>query len=186
MSPEPYEVASSRFVLENLFLKVREDAVVSQGMSGLHYVVELPRAATIVPVLDDGTIVFIRQYRHSIGRVILELPGGRVEPGEAPDAAARRELREEAGFEAAHLVPLGSFFPVAGISDHEGFLFEARGLQPAERRLDFLEDIEVILMSPKDLQRALDSGAIVDAFCLVALFRFFLRNPRAKSDWNPL
>jgi ADP-ribose pyrophosphatase len=175
MSPRPYDVLGSRLVLENAFLRVREDRVRGRESEGLHYVVELPRAATIVPVLPDGRVLLIRQYRHSVGRSILELPGGRVEPSEAPEAAARRELAEEAGFEAGAWEPLGTFLPAAGLLDHVGFLFEARDLKPVARRLEALEEIELVPMTPPELASALASGTVADGFCLVALFRFFLR-----------
>jgi ADP-ribose pyrophosphatase len=142
---------------------------------GIHYVVELPRAATIVPILPDGRVLLIRQYRHSVGQSILELPGGRVEPSEAPEAAARRELAEEAGYEADAWRSLGTFMPAAGLLDHVGHLFEASGLRPVARKLEALEEIEIVPMTPVELSEALASGAIVDGFCLAGLFRFFLR-----------
>jgi ADP-ribose pyrophosphatase len=185
MSPRPYDVLGSRLILENPFLRVREDQIRGRSSEGLHYVIELPRAATIVPVLDDGRLLLIRQYRHSIGRSILELPGGRVDPAETPEAAARRELVEEAGYEASSWEPLGSFIPVAGISDHVGWLFEARGLRPAARRLEALEEIDLVPMPWEEVARALTSGEIVDAFCLVALFRFFLRHGRVDLAARP-
>jgi ADP-ribose pyrophosphatase len=181
MSPRPYDVLGSRVVLENAFLKVREDRIRGRSTEGLHYVVELPRAATIVPVLDDGRLLMIRQYRHSVGRAILELPGGRVDPAESHEDAARRELVEETGCEAAAYHPLGSFFPLAGISDHVGFLFEARGLTPVPRRLEALEEIDLVPMTWDAVMRALADGEISDAFCLVALFRFFLRHGRVAG-----
>jgi ADP-ribose pyrophosphatase len=180
MSPRPYDVLGTRLLLENAFLRVREDRVRGRASEGLHYVVELPRAATIVPVLDDGRLLMIRQYRHSVGRAILELPGGRVDPAETPEAAARRELVEETGYEALTYEPLGKFLPVAGISDHVGFLFEARGLRPAPRRLEDFEEIDLVPMAFADVDRALAAGEIEDAFCLVGLFRFFLRHGRVN------
>jgi ADP-ribose pyrophosphatase len=185
VSPRPYDVLGSRVVLSNPFLRVREDKVRGRETEGLHYVVELPRAATIVPVLDDGRLLMIRQYRHSVGRAILELPGGRVDPAETPEAAARRELVEETGYEASTYHSLGSFIPAAGISDHVGHLFEARGLRRVERRLEAFEEIDLVPMPWEDVARALASGEIDDAFCLVGLFRFFLRHGRVAGGLAP-
>jgi ADP-ribose diphosphatase len=182
LSPRPYSVLGSRLVLENRFLRVREDRVRGRDAEGLHYVVELPRAATIVPVLPDGRVLLIRQYRHSVGESVLELPGGRVEPSEAPEAAARRELAEEAGFEADEWSALGTFMPAAGLLDHVGHLFEARGLRPVARRLEALEEIDLVPMSGEELSAALISGTIVDGFCLVAMFRFLLRHRTPGAD----
>jgi ADP-ribose pyrophosphatase len=174
MPARPYEVLGSEVILENPFLRVRADRIRGRSTDGVHYVVELPRAATIVPVLDDGRILMIRQYRHSVRDIILELPGGRIDASEIPEDAARRELLEETGYAAKSFHLLGSFIPAAGLLDHVGFLFEARGLEPGTSKPEALEEIEVVPMTMDEVASGLASGQIVDGFCLAGLFRFFL------------
>lgn len=175
MPLDPYEVTASRHVLKTRFVDVREDLIRHGDADGVHYCVELPRAAVVLPVLDDGSVVMIRQWRHCVGRVLLELPAGRAAPGEPIESAVARELEEETGFRAATLEFLGSFFPLAGISDHEGFIFIAKGLTPGPVRREALEHLETETVSPENLLRLLGEGAIADGFAQVALFRWFAR-----------
>lgn len=173
MPLDPYRVTASRIALANKYVTVREDDFLHGGKPGVHYVIDLPRAAAVVPIMDDGRILLIRQYRHCVGRVLLELPAGRVDAGETVEAAARRELSEETGFEADHWTPLGRFFPLAGLSNHEGFFFEARGLRPGTRHPDEFEDIELAPTTPAEARRLIASGELVDGFCQLGLFHWF-------------
>ncbi len=177
MSLTPYRVTATRTALNNKFLTVREDDFeYGAGKRGVHYVIDLPRAATVVPVLDDGRILLIRQYRHCVGRVLFELPAGRVDPGEDVLAAARRELREETGYTATHWRALGNFFPLAGLSNHEGFVFEARGLVAGATELDDCEDVVPHPVTAAEALQLIRDGTLVDGFCQVGLFRWFMAN----------
>ena len=106
--------------------------------------VRVPAVAYILPLLDDGRVVLIRQYRPIVGAEIWELPAGTIEAGESPEACARRELIEEAGYEAGHLDPLGEALADPGLTDERIFLFIARELRPVARALDADEHIEVV------------------------------------------
>lgn len=134
--------------------------------------VRVPSVAYIVPLLDDGRVVLIRQYRPIVGAEIWELPAGTIEAGETPDACARRELLEEAGYQAGRLDPLGEALADAGLTDERIFLFVARELRPAPRGLDADEHIEVVPALLAEAYRMVDAGEILDAGTLVALYRF--------------
>ncbi len=107
--PQPWTVLATRDLLHRPpWLTLREDRVQLPTGAILEsfYTLEYQDWACVVPVLASGEVVMVEQWRHAIGRVSLEFPAGAVDEGEAPEAAARRELREEAGVEAAHLEPL--------------------------------------------------------------------------------
>jgi ADP-ribose pyrophosphatase len=134
--------------------------------------VRVPAVAYIVPLLDDGRVVLIRQYRPIVNAEIWELPAGTIEPGETPEACARRELVEEAGYEAGRLESLGEAFADPGLTDETIHLFVARDLRAATRALDADELIEVVPRTLAEAYRMADSGEILDAGTLVALYRF--------------
>src|SRR5262245_8971538 len=97
--------------------------------------VRVPAVAYIVPLLDDGRVVLIRQYRPIVGAEIWELPAGTIEPGESPEACARRELVEEAGYEAGRLESLGEALADPGLTDERIYFFLARDLRAVSREL---------------------------------------------------
>jgi len=150
----------------------RERHVLPDGRAVAIDAVRVPSVAYVVPLLDDGRVVLIRQYRPIVGAEIWELPAGTIEPGEAPDVCARRELVEEAGYEAGQLDSLGEALADAGLTDERIFFFVARELRPAPRGLDADEHIEVAPILLADAYRMADAGEILDAGTLVALYRF--------------
>jgi ADP-ribose pyrophosphatase len=125
-----------------------------------------PGAVAVAPLTDKGELLLVRQYRHAVRAITLELPAGRREAGEDPLAAARRELAEETGHRARDWQALGSFWPAPGFCSERVFLFAARGLEPAAQALDADEDLEVVRMSP---ERALRESE--DAKTLLAIQR---------------
>ena len=156
----------------------RERHVLPDGRSVSLDAVRVPSVAYVVPLLDDGRVVLIRQYRPIVGAEIWELPAGTIEAGESPVACARRELVEEAGYEAGRVDPLGEALADAGLTDERIFFFEARELRPASRRLDADEHIEVVPTPLPEAYRMADGGEILDAGTLVALYRFRSRVDR--------
>jgi ADP-ribose pyrophosphatase len=137
--------------------------------------VRVPAVAYIVPLLDDGRVVLIRQYRPIVDAEIWELPAGTIEPGESPEACARRELVEEAGYEAGRLESLGEALADPGLTDEKIYLFVARDLRAVSRELDADELIEVAPVTLAAAYRMADAGEILDAGTLVALYRFRAR-----------
>ena len=140
--------------------------------------VRVPAVAYVLPLLDDGRVVLIRQYRPIVGAELWELPAGTIEVGEPPETCARRELIEEAGYEAGRLEPLGEALADPGLTDERIFLFVARELRPVSRELDTDEHIEVVPATLVEAYRMADAGEILDAGTLVALWRFRSRGDR--------
>lgn len=144
------------------------ESVVCDGRAYTY--VKRPDAAAVL-VLRDGYVLLVQQYRPSVGHWVLELPAGRIEPGEAPSEAARRELREETGYIARLWENLGWFYPSCGYTNEKIHLFKATHLEKGEPELDDGEDIELSWHAVRDLQRMARCGSIYDSKILVALGR---------------
>jgi ADP-ribose pyrophosphatase len=138
-------------------------------------VVRHPGAVTVIPVLDDGRLVMIRNWRVTVERWLDEFCAGKLEPGEDPAHAAARELEEECGFRAGAIVPVGQFLTSPGFADERMHVFEARGLVPVPRRLEEGEEIEVVLRTPGELSAMIRDGRIEDGKTIGAFAQWSLR-----------
>lgn len=155
---------SSKKIYEGKIINLRVDTVaLPDGRTGTREVVEYAGAVAVVPVNQKGELLLVRQYRHAVGKTLLEIPAGKLEPGEGPAVGARRELLEETGCEAGQLTRLISFYSTPGFTTEELHLFLATGLKLKEQDLDEDEFIDVV---PVPFARALEmiwSGEICDA-----------------------
>ncbi len=130
------------------------------GINATFGVIRHPGAALAVPITIEGNVVILRQYRFAISRRILEFPAGTLEEGEEPLTSMKRELAEEAGYKASRWDSLGQMVPCPGYSDEIIHLYLARELeQLAEQpQGDEDEDLEVVIMPPKELDETLAKG----------------------------
>ena len=127
--------------------------------------------ACVVPVLPDGRILMIRQYRPAIGRETLELPAGGREDGESPARTAARELREETGYTAEEWIPLGDFHPAPAYSDEYISMYMARRLHAGRQALDADEFLDVIRIPLTELVEDVMAGRISDAKTQTAVLK---------------
>lgn len=137
-----------------------------------------PGAAAIVPMKDDGTVLLIRQYRHAVGGYILEIPAGKLDPGEDPRDCAARELEEEIGFRAASLEPMITFFTTPGFTDEVIHIFKATGLTPGTQNLGRDEVLDVIELPLERAIAQIADGTIRDGKTIVGLQAVYLRERR--------
>lgn len=142
-----------------------------------HEIIVHPGAVVVLPILENGDWVLIRNHRPAVGRELLELPAGTLEPGEAPPACARRELEEETGFQAERLEPLLEFYTSPGVSTERMYGFVARGLTEGKQNLEPSEYIHVQRCRPQEVRRWLFDGTLEDGKTLAMLAAFFLREP---------
>lgn len=165
-----WERRGSRYLFESPWFNVRQDQVVLPDGREIPYTsVEHPGYAMAVPVLDDGRIVMVRVYRHTLGRSLLECPAGGLD-GESARTAAGRELEEETGYRAGALEPLGTFFGSSGISDEVAHLFLATRLEHAGATAhEVTEQIEVELHPLRSLAERALRGEIEDAPSALAI-----------------
>ena len=159
-----------------LFDVVVENVTLPNGAVKDREIVRHPGAAAMVPLLDDGRVVLIRQYRHAVGDFLWEIPAGTLERDEDSAACARRELVEEIGYEAARLQKLAEILSAPGYTDEHIHIFLATGLSRAEQKL---EDDEVLKAEPVAFNTALDmitGGEIQDAKTIAGLLLTSLRD----------
>jgi ADP-ribose pyrophosphatase len=169
-------------VFDGKLLHVRRDTVrLPDGSLGTREYIVHPGAVLMVPVLADGRLVVVHQFRYPVGRSMIEFPAGKLDPGESPLATAQRELREEAGYVATSWEPLGRIHSVVGYSDEQIEFFVAGGLTHVGPELDDGEFLEVETMSVDEMLAALDRGEITDAKTVAALLLYVRRTAPAAA-----
>jgi ADP-ribose pyrophosphatase len=144
--PEPLPVVlNSRLVYEGRVVRLRVDEIaLPDGGTATRETVEHPGAVVVIALDEQRQVLLVRQYRHAIGRWLLELPAGGLEPGEEPLQAAARELREEVGVEARRWTPLGQFYSSPGFVNERLHAFLAEDLCSVPMDPDDDEDITVV------------------------------------------
>lgn len=153
---------------------VRKDHTRSpaSGQEYEFYVIESPDWVNVIPLTPDGQVVCIRQYRHGTEEITLEVPGGVVDPEDGdPMQAARREMREETGYDSDDLVPLGAVAPNPTLQDNRCHTFLARNAQPnGTQALDGAEEIDVTLVDLDEVPALIKDGQINHALVVVAFY----------------
>jgi ADP-ribose pyrophosphatase len=142
------------------------------GSRHVREVVRHPGAVVILPLLDDGRICFVRNYRVAVSETLIELPAGTLEPGEDPAVCAPRELAEETGYRAGRLEHLITFCMSPGILDEQMHLFLAQDLRPGPMALEAGEDIQPLLCTWDEALQMARQGDIHDGKTLVGLLYY--------------
>jgi ADP-ribose pyrophosphatase len=165
-----YELLQSEPIYQGKVFSLRKDEIrLPNGGTAKLDIVEHPGAVVLLPVDESGRIWFIRQYRHSAGEVLLELPAGTLDYGEAPETCAYREIREEIGMSAGQIQKIAEFFLAPGYSTEFLHLFLARDLKPDPLQGDEDEFIQVEQIPVSEAFVLAESGQIRDAKTLAAL-----------------
>lgn len=150
-------------VFDGLIIHVDRDTVtLPDGNTSQREIVRHPGAAAVVPVLDDGRVVMVRQYRYSIGEATLEIPAGKLDDGEEVLTCANRELKEETGYTCARLHKLLAFVSSPGFTDEVIHIFLAEGLTPGEAGGDDDEFVETEEVALDELADMIYDGRIRD------------------------
>ncbi|MBL8045261.1 MAG: NUDIX hydrolase [Anaerolineales bacterium] len=164
------KVLKSEIAFTGRAFSIRLDEVeYAPGKTHRMEIVEHTGAVTMVPVDAAGNVWFIRQYRHSVGETILELPAGTLHADEDPALGAQRELQEEIGMQAARLEHISTFFLAPGYSTEKMYTYLATELSPAPLPPDADEQIEVVKLTVAEALAAVDNGDVRDAKSLAAL-----------------
>ncbi len=160
----------SQTLLSGGFLEVKRDTVqLPDGSAATREFIQHPGAVAVVPLLDDGRMVLVRQYRYPLGKVLLEFPAGKRDANESTLACAMRELQEETGYVAAQWAFAGEFHNAAAYSTESIWIWFARGLTAGPKRLDVGEFVETVLAHPDELHALDAQGQLLDAKTLIGL-----------------
>jgi ADP-ribose pyrophosphatase len=164
---------------------VRETVRLPDGGSAIREFVLHPGAVAVVPLLDDGRIVLERQYRHPTGRVMVEIPAGKLDSGEQPLVCGQRELLEETGYVAREWAYAFTMYPTVAYSDEAIEIWFARGLVQRGAQLDHGEFLEVITATPEEFIGWCRDGRIQDSKTLAsALWVQNVLSGTWKLDWQ--
>jgi ADP-ribose pyrophosphatase len=182
MDEELPEVLSSEEVYAGRLIRVVRDTVREGGKTYVREVVGHPGGAAVVPFFEDGTVAFVSQYRHPTRRYVLELPAGKLDPGEGPAETAAREMEEELGVVAGRMEQLSEFYTTPGFCAERLWVFLATDLRETARRHEEDEIIEVVRMPFARALQLVANGEIDDAKTIIGLLLAARRLGVEKSD----
>lgn len=161
---------TTKLVYDGRLLKVREDTVrLPDGKTARREYVQHPGASIIIPMLDDETVLLERQYRYPLKRHFYELPAGKIDAGEDPLETARRELKEECGYQANDWQHLTTLHPCIGYSDERIELYLARELAHVGSALDDGEFLELVPLPVREALAWVNTGRITDVKTITGL-----------------
>ena len=169
MSVEKEKMISREEIYDGQIVHLFKDQVELAGRKAVREVVLHCGAAAIIPVTDDGKVLFVKQYRYPVGTVLYEIPAGKLEPGEDPAACAPRELSEETGYDAAKIEYLTSIVTTPGFTDEVIHLYKATGLTLHAQHTDADEFINVVAFKPEQVRQLILDHSIYDSKTLAAL-----------------
>ena len=159
-----------RLKYQGTILKIYEDTVLANGHEAHWDFIHHDGAAAVLPVMDDGKILMVRQYRNALDRETLEIPAGKLDdPKEPKIQCAYRELEEETGYRTEHMEYLISVNTTVAFCDEAIDIFVARDLIPSHQHLDEDEDIEVEAWELKDLMKLIYEGKMTDGKTVAAI-----------------
>lgn len=157
-------VTSSETIFKGRVFNLQRDQVIEpSGVKATREIIVHPGSVVVLPVLPDGRIVMIRQYRHAAGQYMWELVAGHKEPGEDPVEGARRELAEETGYTAERITKLLDIYPSPGLLGEKMDIFLAEGLKKGKARPEADEKITQRIMTLREIKGWMQSGKICDS-----------------------
>jgi ADP-ribose pyrophosphatase len=185
---EPSEssiILSSETVYDGPIFGVRRDQVLEPGgLRTTREVITHPGSVVVLPLLPDGRILLIRQYRHATRQYLWELVAGRIDAGESPREAAAREMIEETGYRVKKLKIFLDVFPTPGFLEERMYILLAEGLTPGQARPEDDEKITAKAFSHAQIESMIRTGKLRDAKTIVGVLyylRFLARAKRARS-----
>ena len=175
----PWTRVATKVLLDLRIMKVQEVTAISPKTGNEHgfFVLDTVDWVNVLPITPDQEVVFVRQYRHGSDAISLEIPGGMVDPGEAPIVSAARECLEESGFRASHLTSLGVLNPNPAVFNNQLHTFVAENVViEGDIQNTATEQTEVVLVPRAELTSYLLDGRIGHALVAATLWRYLYLN----------
>jgi ADP-ribose pyrophosphatase len=181
LAKERAKLLKSKILYQGKVFRLQRDTVIEPGgVRADRDIIVHPGSVVVLPIFDDGRVLLIRQYRHSVGEFLWELVAGRKEPGESPAAGARRELIEETGYTARRLRKLMRVIPTPGFVNEWMWIFAAEGLQQGEAQPEEDEKITARKFTLEQVDSMIEKGTLHDAksICGLLYYMRFQKRPR--------
>lgn len=171
MTPE--KIVATKQIYRGRAVTLRVDTIEKTGGTQTsREVVEHSDCVAVVVIDDNDNVLLVRQFRHPVGKPLLEIPAGGIDPGEEPIDSVRRELQEEIGYLPRRIETLGGFYSIPGYGTEYLHCFLATDLVPGRLMAEDTEDIEVVRVPLGDIPGLIASGEICDAKSIAALLMF--------------
>lgn len=168
---------SSRLLYKGRNFNFKTDVVqLPNNRRTIRDLVDHPGAVAILPLLPDGRIVLVRQYRYAVQKELLEIPAGTLEKGEEPLDCARRELKEETGFKAGKIVKLMCCYTAPGYSNEQIHFYKATQLLKVNKKTALNEFINVEIVNLDDVFKMIKKNVITDAKTIAGVLTYFTQN----------
>jgi len=165
-----YETVSSKTVFKGKLIDVCHDVIkLPDGKEALREIVHHAPAAAVLPVDADGKLILVRQYRHSVSDMTLEIPAGILDKDEEPATGAARELEEETGVRAGKLTQIFTFYSSIGFCNEELSVYLAEDLMQTSQNLDPDEFVTIERYTPDEAFKMISDGKIIDSKTIAAI-----------------
>jgi len=166
---KPWKKLRQEFELKNPWWTYRKDVTeLPSGKQGEYHYVHVKGSSMIIPLMNDGKLILVNQYRYLCNRESLEFPCGSVKEDSSYEETARHELAEETGFQTQELSFVGEFCPYNGVADEICKIYIARNLSPAPAHHDETEEFEHVHLTPQEFEEKIIAGEIWDGMTLAA------------------
>lgn len=169
MSLKPWKKLRQEFEMRNPWWTYRKDAtLLPSGKEGEYHYVHVKGSSMIIPVMHDGKMILVNQFRYLCNRESLEFPCGSVKEDSTYEKTAQHELAEETGFQSMDITCIAEFNPYNGVTDEICKVFIAKRLTPVTAHHDDTEEFEHVYITPQEFERQVVSGKIWDGMTLAA------------------
>ena len=178
---KPEKKLATQQIYQGRAVNIRVDTVVkADGSKTTREVVEHSDCVAVVVIDDHDNVLLVRQFRHPVGKSLLEIPAGGIDPGEEPVDSVRRELQEEIGYLPRRIDTLGGFYSIPGYGTEYLHCFLATDLVPGRLLAEDTDDVELVRVSLDEIPRLIASGEICDAKSIAALLIFI----STRRNWQ--